>query len=284
MATTTVAVGLPADWLNGWLAAIGVTALLPAVRLSWSDEPVPHAVFHHDDDVVLPRAIYDALPSEETLQRLAIARHLPGVVEMKREVTLESYCQRASEERLAPMPSLAMSVTDLVRLRKAGDGLPHSAFDVTVPRGITLAERAMGCRAGITNAAQVGAALSGASRRMDMNGLGFDVRRLKTAPGGDVYADPVVELLAFHALQLFPVRGDGRRHSTRGWSGPASRRGSFTWAAWSMPLDSWAVDAWLQQLTAGVTDSPGLSIRYRSVPYQTSGSDVTRGYAAEVAW
>ena len=28
--------GLPADWLNGWLAAIGVTVLIPGARLRWT--------------------------------------------------------------------------------------------------------------------------------------------------------------------------------------------------------------------------------------------------------
>jgi len=40
-----LAPGLTADWLNAWLAAIGVTVLVPGIRLGWSADPLPVAHF-----------------------------------------------------------------------------------------------------------------------------------------------------------------------------------------------------------------------------------------------
>ena len=55
--------GLPADWLNGWLAAIGVTVLIPGARLCWTDDGVPSAVFETDEPVDLAKVVADALPT-----------------------------------------------------------------------------------------------------------------------------------------------------------------------------------------------------------------------------
>jgi hypothetical protein len=61
----------------------------------------------------------------------------------------------------------------------------------------------------------------------------------------DVYADPVVELLTFAALLLFPVRGNGRRIRQRLWTDNSTRRGAFQWIAWRPALDRWGIDALL---------------------------------------
>lgn len=274
--------GLPADWLNGWLAALGVTVILPDARLAWSEDPVPHAVVHHPTDH-LAQHLLGALPTVEDLGRLAIARHL-GHAELKRNVPLAVYQERARYARTTPSgPTshlLASTLTDLiVEIDEAS--LPHSPFDVPVPRGITLWERAVSCRETITGREAVEAALEGRGQRVRLNGLAFDIRRVASrAENTPNLVVPIVELLAFAALTLFPIRGDGRREQTRGWSDRASRRGSFTWGTWTEPLDRWAIDAWLDRLYAG--RRPRATARFTTVPYQPTGSaDVTRGYATE---
>src|SRR5262249_58051569 len=90
--------------------------------------------------------------------------------------------------------------------------LEHGAFDPPAPRGEALWSRAVSgahARAAADIAARVSDTFSGSGRREALNGLGFDARR---SPAGmhaarDVYADPVIELLAFAALPLFPTRG-----------------------------------------------------------------------------
>jgi len=44
--------GLPASWLNGWLAAIGLLVLEPRLRLSWTSDPSPVAVLGVDGDIL----------------------------------------------------------------------------------------------------------------------------------------------------------------------------------------------------------------------------------------
>lgn len=277
------ALGLPADWLNGWLAALGVTVVLPDARLAWSEDPVPHAVVHHPAGD-LAGSLLAALPTVEELGRLAIARHLPGHPELKRNVPLAVYRERARYARTTPTGTtshlLASTLTDLI-VEIDEERLPHSSFDVTAPKGITLWERAVSCCEAIAGREAVEAALQGRAERLKMNGLGFDIRRL--APRAENTPNlvlPTVEVLAFAALALFPIRGDGRRERTRGWSDRASRRGSFTWGTWTEPLDRWAVDAWLDRLYAG--RRPRATARFTTVPYQPVGKqDRTRGYATE---
>lgn len=272
------AVGLPADWLNAWLAAIGITVVLPDARLAWSTDPLPHAVVHHPSERLGP-ALYEALPTTEELGAVSIARTLSGHPELKRNVSLNAYRSRADHERQTNGWTLASTVTDLTS--DAERQLPHSPFDVPAPRGITLWQRAVACREAIGDATVVDATLRGRGARVALNGLGFDIRRLDSrAENTTNLVLPVVELLAFTGLALYPVRGDGRRDRTRGWAGPVLRRGSFTWGVWSEPLDRWAVDAWLDRFYAG--RPTGSTAVFRTVPFQPTGSaDVTRAYATE---
>lgn len=271
--------GLPADWLNAWLAAIGVTVLFPETRLAWSGDVVPYAVFDHTGRD-LPGELFDRLPTVDDLAESPIARHLPNGPELKRNVTLEAFQQRARRERTYGRNALASTVTDLTD-RAEQETLPHSPFDVPVPRGLTLWERAVACREAIPDSAAVAATLNGRGQRVTLNGLGFDVRRIDArAENITNMVLPTVEMLAFAALDLFPVRGDGRRDRTRGWTGPALRKGAFTWGTWSDPLDRWAIDTWLDRFHAD--ERPRAGSRFATVPYQPTGSsDVTRAYATE---
>ena len=277
--------GLPADWLNGWLAAIGVTVLIPGARLRWTDDGVPSALFETDEPVDLAKRVEDALPTSQTLTRSAIARTLPRMEhDFSRNVTLAAFRERAGVERRNGEGILAASVSDLSAELKP-DNLEHGAFDPPAPRGETLWSRATACARALATAdlaERVRDTFEGSGRREALNGLGFDARRF---PAGmhaarDVYADPVVELLAFAALPLFPTRGDGRRIRQRRWTDSSTRRGAFQWIAWRPALDRWAIDALLDLLPR---DIGKLTLaKYRVIPYQPAArADTTRAYFAE---
>lgn len=277
------AAGYRADWLNTWLAAIGLTIAIDGVRLSWSDEAIPHARFE-PAGTDLPRIVYQQLPTAEQLAALPIARHLDGHDEFPRSVSLDTYRSRVQRERAMDSPSLALSVTDLVTPRASGaseDNLPHSAFDVPVPKGLTLWQRVVACREVVTGPEMIERSLNGTARRVKTNGLGFDITRIPSrSDGGDNLVDPVVELLAFLGLALFPTRGDGRSGTTRGWRSSPTRRGAFRWATWQHPRDRWAIDAWLDRYHANRQRDVGRV--FQTVPYRpSSASDTTRGYASE---
>lgn len=285
MTTAYEAPGLTADWLNGWLAAIGVTVAVPGVKLSWSDDAVPNAVFHLADGVDLPNRIAAWLPTEEALRHAVIARSLPECVEFPRTVSLAAYRQRAVAERRDHSFHVAASVSDLRGDVDLGD-LEHGAFDPSAPQGKTLWERAVACARAMPadRSHAVRGSLTGQVVRVQANGLGFDPRRLAagvqaTGNAGKVHVDPVVELLCFGALALFPTRGDGRRVVQRGWVDRSTRTGSFRWEAWRPELDRWAIDAFLDLRQPADDD---VVARFRVVPYQPSGkADRTRAYFAE---
>lgn len=270
--------GLPADWLNAWLAAIGVTVLLPDVKLSWTSEVVPHAVFRAEEGIDLPSALFDALPSEATLETTAVARNNgSSPFELPRAVSLEAFTSRAEIERRDHSTWLASQVSDLVSERDLEpDKLATGPFNPPAPKGITLFDRAMTCRGLIDSVSLMRDSLNGTPTRFQTNGLGFDCRRVATGVQSErrskVHVDPVVEFLAYVALTLFPLRGDGR-HAVRqrGWSGGQFQRGAFRWFSWSDPLDVWGVDAML--------DQPELvaEVEWQSVPYRVANdSDPTR--------
>jgi hypothetical protein len=284
------AAGLTVDWLNSWMAAIGVCVLVPEARLCWTDDPVPTACFALSAQAPqLVELVVAALPSAEGLAQLAIARRRDGYVELGRKVSLVQYAGRAALARQTRDMSLSSTVTDLVADTQLADDLPHSPFDPPVPRGITLWERAVSCRKEIADpVAEVAATFAGRGHRTPVNGLGFDVRRLiGGVQDAEKRVDPVIELLAFLSLRLFPMRGNGSEALARGWHGPAGRPGSFRWCAWAPGLDLWGIDALLDLLPQARTDAKlakrlGVSAWYRSVPYRwQSSSDTTRAYGAE---
>ena len=281
--------GLTADWLNGWLAALGITAMLPEVRLSWSPDPVPAAQFELPDHLPsLPEVLASALPSTQELEKLAVARRRPPAADFGRKVSLAVFAERAEVARVSDDWSLSSTVTDLV-----GDppdqGLPHSPFDPAAPQGRTLWERVIACRQLIADPARsIAATFAGHGERVESNGLGFDVRRLTAGvQEAAKRVDPVVELLAFAGLELMPFRGNGMSARARGWTGPTGRPGAFRWCAWSQALERWGIDAFLD-LTLGRDLRPeqqarlGVVACYHTVPYQPLGAaDATRAYAAE---
>lgn len=281
--------GLTADWLNGWLAAIGVTVLLPDTLLRWERVEPPVAVFLADTEDLGSR-IYDALiASRPRIAASAIAKHLDGRSDFPRTVTREAFIDRAELARRDHDGWLGASVTDLAAGERE-EGLRHSPFDPPVPRGITLHERALTCLDQVEHggASLVTRSFAGTASRLPGNGLGFDFRRLPAATlpnalGGNAVI-PVVEILAFHALSTFPIRGNGSRPSTRGWIG-FEGQDAFSWCVWLPPLDQWAVDALLDQFHTSRSHEAmtkySVFSAFRSVAFRPRTTlESTRGYAS----
>lgn len=280
--------GLTADWLNGWLAAIGVTVLIPGLRLAWSNEPVPVAIFTSDGEIDLASSLGDELPTENSLADSVIAKKHPAAHhEFGRNVTFASFQERAALERTTKTGFVAASVSDL-RFDLDQNNLDHSAFDPPAPRGETLWSRAVACAKAIASddiVSSITETLAGRGHRKKLNGLGFDAKRLPLGIHGagsvsDLFVDPLIELLCFSSLPLFPTRGNGRAIRQRGWRDGNLKRGAFEWIAWTPSLDRWGIDALLD--LEYETQTPLAIARYRVVPYQPLGSaDVRRAYFAE---
>lgn len=275
--------GLTADWLNAWLAAIGVTVLLPDARLRWTNDALPRAVFDlPDDSDPLADRIAGALPDVASIESWVLSM-ITGKVRSR-----DQYHQIAEACRATSDETLSTSITDLGGLEDDGS-YPKAPFDPPVPgkgdapgTGRTMAWRLKKARQSFDGSSErVGASLQGTAERVAGNGLGFDYRRIS-----DGRTDPVIEVLAFEALRLFPLRGNGTRTQQRGWTARIMTRHAFRWPVWSVPLDRWAIDAVLDiTATPSYTPRPPVTGRFGSVPYQSLGSaDVTRGYASERVW
>lgn len=270
--------GLQANWLNAWLAALGITVLVPEARLSWTDDERPHAVFDHGDLIAHLAA---AFPTRAHLDAIAIARQHPASAHpFPRKPTGAAYRDRAHLARLGDF-SLTSTVTDLVH---GSDELPHSPFDPPFPKGITLHDRVLACRNAIHDELrQCQESLTGVGTRVQGSGLGFDyLRRFQpTVPHAEDHVDPVIELLAFFGLSFIHVRGDGNRERVRGWSAGPLHRHAFTWPTWRQAITAPAIDALLDSFWSHA-DTTNTDAVFASVSYQPRGSlDATRGFASE---
>lgn len=281
--------GLSGDWLNGWLAALGITVLLRDARLFFTGDGNPVATVVLDDERPLEAALADALPSTAALDALAIAK-----ARIDRTVLPDAYREAAAVARARSDFSLASSVTDLA-VREKDNGLAHGPFDPPAPAGTTLWSRLVRCREALGDderlVGSIRASLAGRGARIDANGLGFDYRRMIPAAilgKKQNRVDPVVECLAFYGLALLPIRGDGRRALTRGWRwDPASRRTRFIWPIWSQPLDRFGIDALLGALYANNLDQHvarqlDVESLFEAIPFrpEPGSADVTRGFAS----
>jgi len=279
--------GLPGDWLNGWLAAVGITRLCPTLQLSWTDAEIPRARFLTEDPSPLAEIVAEAFPTTKWIQGLAIARTHPGSsIEFGRNVGIEAFVDRARLARSAQDDSLGSTVTDLT----IGDEtkLRHSFLDAAAPHGETIWSRLAKVRAAVDKLGElsevVRECIAGRGVRVPANGLGFDFRRLSggATPNGGVHVDPVVECLAFKGAGMFPLRGDGKKvASQRGWV--AGRGRGFVWPIWQEPLDVWAIDALLSSIgtDAATRNRLGVTRRFETVPYRATGqADTTRAFAS----
>lgn len=276
--------GLTADWLDGWLAAVGATVLVPQMRLAWSPRLLPHAVLHVPGDDDPADHVADALPSSADLESWPIARRLDGHAELKWDLDVATFRDRAAFARHSTAPwTLSAIYTDLSWDReKRAHVIGRGQFATPMPgRNNTIGDR---LRKLIPAAREVDlqASLEGRGTRIVNNGLGFDVGRVGSlADETEMLVDPLVELLAFYALALFPVRGDGRTDARqRGWTGRRGQAGAFRWPTWTDSLDAMAIDA-LLDCTEPTADRLGVTGWWQVVPFDGRGDrDVTRAYGS----
>lgn len=286
--------GLPAAWVNAWLAAVGTTVLDPRIRVRWTTDDSPVAVLSSlaSDPV---EALVESWPNSALLQDLPIAVAWNGAGELERRVSIDQFVVRAKAARGHPYAwALSSTMTDL-SVGAKGE-VAHAPFDPAGP-GTTkwLHHRLVKVHelAGPMSADRLRDSLAGTANRVKNFGLGFDTTRLGSlADDTDQWIDPVVELLAFFGLAAFPVRGRGvdrrlSRHGRpderqRGWRkapGPDETR-QFVWPAWSQPLDAAGVDALLdvwKPWRRNSWASLGVHAAWQSVRYERRGSaDNTR--------
>ena len=290
--------GLPANWLNGWLAAVGATVLNEDIRLQWTEEPTPVAVLSIENGG-LAESVLASWPSRDVLNDLPVAEYWRETGPMGRRVSVDTFASRARHARGHPHCwSLSSTMTDL-SVEEDGE-VAHSPFD---PSGTGpmkwLHHRLVVAHSYVTAPErQVRATLAGQGTRVRRSGLGFDISRLGSlADDSDGWVDPVVEVLAFYGLAVFPVRGVGGDARL----GPASRRAAvprgwirdaepgqelrFVWPAWRQPLDQAGIDAlfdiWQPRRRAS-WPLVGVHAGWRSVRYRSRGrTDPTRAFGAE---
>ncbi len=278
--------GLTGDWINGWLAAVGITVLVDGTRLGWSSDPLPVATFEFEGDADLASTIASSLSglTDTDFQGCRLGR----------TASISDFQVAAGKARRSKDFSLAASLTDLVGDPR--DQTAASAFYVSGPGTVgTLWHRFHRCRQLIKApvAQSVANSLAGRASRVEAFGLGFDFRRIAVGDMrdefGEVYVDPVVECLAFYGLSLFPVRGNGGKVArTRGWRRADGHRETLAWPVWSNRLDRWAIDAVcglaLQESDpANWPQLVGLDIQraFETVAYaHKGGGDPTRGFAS----
>lgn len=287
--------GLPASWVNAWLAAVGATVLSSGLRLRWTRRGTPHAVLcaRTEDPVEL---LASSWPSRATLEDMPIRKRWPNTKDLPRNVPVDAFALRAAAVRSHSFSwTLSSTITDL-HVDDRGN-VAHAPFDPPVPRGYVLHDRLLRLHSR-PNVEDLRRALDGTGERIENNGLGFDIARMGAeADGASKWVDPVVETLAFFGLALFPVRGTGTdarlgrgvRTSTiqRGWVQEVGRRSPprFIWPAWTTWLNCAAIDALLDLWRADRMDEwhrLGIHGAWRSVSYAPKGtSDTTRGFGAE---
>ena len=218
--------GLPADWLNAWLAAIGLLVLEPRLRLSWTREASPNAMLTADNGAEDPLVLAaSAWPSPERLQAMPIAQHREGLLDMRRTVPLEVFQQRADLARSHPDSwTLSSTVTDLCVDVAAESTVRHAPLDPKGPGTIKwLHHRLLKSHSRVEQPEEaVIATLKGYGKRVVDNGLGFDSSRITAlADGANKVIDPVVEVLAFFGLRILPMRGAGVEVGKSGTRRPA---------------------------------------------------------------
>ena len=238
--------GLPASWLNGWLASVGATVLDARVRLHWTADSTPIAVLSAADTDPVD-ALVDSWPDEALLMDLPIR--------LARNPPVEEFAGRARISRSHRYSwALSSTMTDLCVVDSK---TAHAPFDPSAPRGSTMGSRLLRVHRKVEPTKErLMDSFIGRAVRIQDNGLGFDLARLGSeADATKRWIDPVVELLAFFGLAILPMRGAGTdtqrspkpadRGRQRGWRkvGEADQERRFLWPAWREPLDWAGVDA-----------------------------------------
>ena len=255
--TQVMCPGLPAAWINGWLAAVGATVLDSRIRLHWTTDGEPLAVLS-STEVDPVTALVESWPDAALLSDLPIAENWKGAGVVQRRVPVGRFVARARAARGHRHSwTLSSTMTDLC-VEENGD-VKHGPFDPAGPGTIKwLHHRLTKIHGHVElSVARIRASLTGQAVRVEDNGLGFDHTRLgSSSDDAAKWIDPVVEELAFFGLAVLPVRGRGtdRRldcyadagERQRGWrETPRSRDDPprFHWPAWRQPLGSAGIDA-----------------------------------------
>ena len=215
--------GLPAEWINGWLAAVGATVLDARIRLHWTTDGTPLAVLSAaGTDPV--EALVESWPDMELLSDLPLAENWKETGKVQRKVPVEAFVERARAARGHRYSwTLSSTMTDLC-VDKNGE-IAHAPFDPAGPGSIKwMHHRLMKLHEQLEpSAARIRDSLAGRAIRIQGNGLGFDQTRLGSMSDETAkWIDPVVEELAFFGLALLPVRGPG---TDRRLDGTADIRG-----------------------------------------------------------
>ena len=308
--------GLPADWLNAWLAAVGATVLSETMRLRWTTDTVPVAALSVEGSTDPVDVLVESWPDDERLAAMPIARVWPDLRTLGRKVPTGAFVERAHAARShADSWTLSSTMTDL-HVDIDGE-VAHARLDPPAPKGVTLHDRLVRVHKAVRpTEARIRASLDGTWPRNNMNGLGFDLTRITSqADGSKTTVDPAIEVLAFFALSLLPVRGNGvdltgHRSRTRdserqrGWQERESRDGDqlcFRWPAWREPIDLAGIDAlldiWHRSLLSGralrrssngppfdrrLWDRLGVQASWQTISYtRRDRLDATRGYGSE---
>ena len=289
--------GLPAAWINGWLAAVGATVLDARIRLHWTTDGAPFAVLSAaEGDPV--NCLVESWPDTALLADLPIGKDWKGAGTVPRKVSVEAFVTRAHAARGHPYAwTLSSTMTDLC-VDKNGE-IVHAPFDPPVPKGITLHQRLMHVHEKVKPpAASIRDSFAGQAVRVQANGLGFDQARLGSESDETTqWTDAVIEVLAFFGLAILPVRGRGNdrrldRYADvaarqRGWRHTPGNRDPrrFNWPAWHQPLDSAGIDAlmdvWHPQRKPAWS-RVGVHAAWQSVLFRRSNpADPTRAFGAE---
>ena len=290
--------GLPASWINGWLASVGATVLDSRIRLHWTGDRTPVAVLSADE-VDPVAAVIESWPDTALLTDLPIAEHWRSAGQLRRKVSVEEFAARARAARSDRYSwALSSTMTDLC-VDETG-GVAHAAFDPAGPGTIKwMHHRLLKVHGQVEPSIErIRDSFAGQATRVKDNGLGFDHTRLGSqSDSTSRWIDPVVEVLAFFGLAILPVRGRGidrrlsrfadAREIQRGWlktvgSKPERR---FMWPAWRQPLDYAGIDAlldvWKPDKKA-IWSRTGVHAAWQSVQFEwRSSADTTRAFGAE---
>ena len=253
-----------ADWINGWLAAIGCTVLCDDLRLSWTDDAHPTAILWTPDDTTIEHfanRIAEAFPPIGFIATTS-ARHLTAQVPTELQYAIASDEARRSGDWL-----WSSLFTDLGPTKQAR--IARSTFYPGTPGPNGISQRTASLAKTWAEPAAVMASMLGQLPRSKGTGLGFDPRRIMdpAEPKGEITTDPIVEALALFATIMFPTRGSGSRALTRG----ERYRQPFRWNTWTDALDFAGIDAQF-------ASSRSRGANYEVVPYEPRGNETNAAY------
>ena len=298
MNTGIVCAGIPASWINGWLAAVGATFLDRRIRLHWSEDRNRAVLSALQVDPL--DALAASWPSEEKLIDLPIAEHWRQSEVLRRKVPVDAFKMRAQAARgHAQSWTLSSTMTDLC-VNENGE-VAHAPFDPAGPGTIKwLHHRLMKAYRHEPNPSRdrIEASLMGKALRTKDSGLGFDQTRLGSqSDKSDPWTDPVMELMSFFGLAILPVRGNGsdrrlgrsalRDELQRGWRRSPDDRASrqFYWPAWTYPLDIDGIDALMDVWNPTKRSQwplVGVHAAWRTLAFEPQDrADTTRAFGSE---